>query len=106
MLGSPLDTPVAVTVGRLAGAALLTLGVACWLARHDEQSRAAAGVVAAMLFYNTAAAALLALAGFVLGLRGVGLWPAVVLHTAMAAWCITCLWSNRPGAGGGKMAGS
>jgi hypothetical protein len=37
LLGSRLETLVAVTLGRLAGAALLALGVACWLAKHDGQ---------------------------------------------------------------------
>jgi hypothetical protein len=35
LLGSPLQTYDAVTLGRVAGAALLALGVACWLAQHD-----------------------------------------------------------------------
>ena len=39
LLGSSLDTSAALAVARVAGTALLALGVACWLARHDGQSR-------------------------------------------------------------------
>jgi len=85
------DQPAAVTLGRLAGAALLALGVACWLAQGDVQSRAARGLVAAMLLYNFAAVALFAFAGIGLGLVGIVLWPAVGLHAAMTTWCITHL---------------
>ena len=91
LLGSPLDTSAAVTLGRVAGAALLALGVACWLAHCDEQSRAARGLVAAMLLYNISVAAVLAFAGLGLGLHGIALWPAVILHAVMAVWCIACL---------------
>jgi hypothetical protein len=91
LLGSPLDTPAAVTLGRVAGAALLALGVACWLARDDTQSRTARGLVVAMLMYNIVATAVLAFAGIGFGLHGVALWPAVVLHAVMAIWCTVCL---------------
>ena len=91
LLGSPLDGRSASVVGRLAGLALLTLGLVCWLARNDQQNRVTAGPVAAMLFYNVAAATLLAYAHLGVGLSGIGLWPAVVFHAALALWCIACL---------------
>jgi hypothetical protein len=90
LLGAELSG-VAAVVGRVAGIALFALGIACWLARTDTPSRAAKGLVAAMLFYNFAVAAFLAFAGLDLGLRGVMLWPAVILHAAMAVWCVACL---------------
>ena len=94
LLGSPLDTSAAVMLGRVAGVALFALGVACWLARDDAQSRAARGLVAAMLLYNVATVAVLAFAGIGFGLHGVALWPAVVLHAVMAVWCVACLRCN------------
>jgi hypothetical protein len=96
LLGSPLDTSAAAMLGRVAGAALLALGLACWLARDDAQSRAAKGLVAAILLYNLAVAALLAFARIGLGLHGVALWPAVVLHAVMAVWCVACLGCSPP----------
>jgi len=96
LLGTELDTPATVILGRLTGAALLALGVACWLARSDAASRAARGLVAAMLLYNFAAVVLFTFAGFGLGLHGVALWPAAVLHAVMAVWCLACLQLRPP----------
>jgi len=95
LLGSGLDTPAAVALGRVAGAALLALGVACCLACLDAQSLATRGLVVAMLLYNLAASSILAYAGFGLEMAGVALWPAVVLHAGMGAWCIACLRMKR-----------
>jgi hypothetical protein len=94
LLASPLDASAAVMLGRVAGAALLALGIACWLARDGTRSSAARGLVAAMLVYNVAVAAFLAYSGIGLGLRGVALWPALIVHAAMAIWCAACLWRS------------
>jgi len=91
LLGSPLEKPAGLVIGRILGAALFSLGTACWLARHDAQGRTAAGLVAAMLLYNIAAVSLLGYARVGLGISGAGLWPGVILHLALAVWCVACL---------------
>jgi hypothetical protein len=73
LVGAPLQGPAALTVARIGGAALLALGGACSLARGDAQSCAARGLIAAMLLYNLAVAAVLALAGLGYGLHGMAL---------------------------------
>jgi hypothetical protein len=96
LVGAPLETLPALTVARVAGAALLTLGVACWLARNDTQSRAARGLVAAMVLYNLGVAVIFATVGIRSQPVGVALWPAIVLHAAMTVWCILSLLSEKP----------
>jgi hypothetical protein len=96
LLGVSVTAPEGLLIGRLAGSALLAIGVSSWLARGDRQGRAQRGVLVGILIYDGAAAALLAYAGLVLSLTGVLLWPAVALHTALAAWCLACLCVKSP----------
>ena len=91
LLGAAPGTSAGLTVSRVAGVALLALGVACWLAREDQAGRAAKGLVAAMLLYNVAVIAILVLAWMSLGLFGIAFWPVVLAHTGLAAWCVACL---------------
>jgi hypothetical protein len=91
LLGAPIEGPTALTVARVGRAGVLSLGVACWLARGGANCRAASGLVGAMLLYTVATVAILAYAGIGLGLYGVALWPAVALHLVMTIWCLTYL---------------
>ena len=95
LLGAPLEAPAALTVARVAGVALLALGVACWLASFDSQSSAARGVLSAMVLYNFGAAIILGAAGIQSERVGIGLWPAVILHMAMTIWCVMNLLGQR-----------
>jgi hypothetical protein len=95
LLGVSSAPPEAVLLARVAGAALLAIGVTCFLARGDRDGLAQRGVLTGVLIYDVAAAALLAYAGSVLSMAGIALWPAVVVHTALAAWCVACFWVNR-----------
>ena len=91
LLGLSLETAAESTLARVAGFALVALGVACWFARHDGQSPASRGLVWGMLAYNAGVAMVFAWAAIALALHGIGLWPAVLAHAAMVAWCVTAL---------------
>src|SRR5271163_4524757 len=82
LLGSPFDSPADMVIGRVLGAALFSLGAACWLARNDTRARAAAALVAALLFYNLAVVSLVIYARAGLGISGLGSAPAAVVHSA------------------------
>jgi len=95
LVGAPLETPAGLVAGRIAGAALAAIAVACWQARNGERGSPATGVVEAILFYNFAAALVLVYAGIRLELRSAMLWPAIVLHLGLGAWCFLNLWFTR-----------
>jgi hypothetical protein len=91
LLGLDPATADAIFVGRLAGAALLAIGVASWMARIDTRTPAQLGLLTGILLYNAAASVFLAYAGAVLKMVGVLLWPAVAIHAILAVWCFRCL---------------
>ena len=80
LLGEELTT-VAVPVARVAGIALIALGIACWPGPP----------LVGMLIYSTVVALYLAYLGFAGTFTGVLLWPAVVLHlilTMLLIWLV------------------
>jgi hypothetical protein len=72
LLGAEL-TGIAIPVARVAGIALIALGIACWPGPP----------LVGMLIYSAAVALYLAYLGFAGGLGGVLLWPAVVVHAVV-----------------------
>src|SRR6476620_9128970 len=69
LLGAEL-AGAAIPVARVAGIALIALGIACWPGPS----------LAGMLIYSAAVTLYLAYIGFAGGFTGILLWPAVVLH--------------------------
>ena len=74
LLGTEL-TGIAVTVARVAGIALIGLGLACWPGK----------ALIGMLTYSAAVTLYLAYLGFTGVSTGLLLWPAVVLHLILTA---------------------
>jgi hypothetical protein len=54
-----------------------------------------------MLLYNIAVVSLLCYARIGSGKSGVGLRPAVILHSALAVWCVACVRTTRRNVSGG-----
>jgi hypothetical protein len=72
----------AMPIGRVAGIALLGLGLACWPLRQRPESKSPA--LWGMLAYNGLVAIYLTFLGLVDHIGGPLLWPGVALHAAMA----------------------
>jgi hypothetical protein len=75
LLGERL-TGVAVPVARVAGIALFALSIACWPGPP----------LVGMLTYSALVTLYMAYLGFAVGMTGVLLWPAVVLHVILTAF--------------------
>ena len=84
LLGEEL-TGIALPVARVAGIALIALGIACWPGPP--------GI--GMLTYSAAVTLYLAYLGFAGGLTGILLWPAVVLHVILTALLIRASTSDK-----------
>jgi hypothetical protein len=95
LLGSPLGSGVPLVVGRVAGLALIVIGLICWLEKTSNRGGSPSGLLIGLLIYNGAVPVLLVHSYFVYGIGGIGLWPAVVLHLVFAAWLTACLHRGR-----------
>jgi len=84
LLGEEL-TGIAIPVARVAGIALIALGLACWPGTP----------LAGMLTYNAAVTLYLAYVGFAGNFTGILLWPAVVLHLMLTGFLLRASASNK-----------
>ena len=79
LLLAPVTSATVVPVARVAGIALIALGLACWPGRHGAGNAA----FRALLIYNLLVAAYFAYLGAIQHLGGLLLWPVVGLHAAV-----------------------
>jgi len=89
LLGADL-AEAGIAVARVAGIALLSLGLVCWMSRQDANKTAA---LAAMLSYNLLVTAYLTYLGFGGELVGILLWPAIAIH-AVLTLLVAYVWFN------------
>ncbi|MGE0034155.1 MAG: hypothetical protein AB7S93_00810 [Xanthobacteraceae bacterium] len=96
LFGPATAAPLGPGGARVAGIALLALGIACWFARERGLTPAGRRMRAIMLTYNVAVAALLVVAGVHYAPVGIALWPAVFAHCVLAVWCVASLRRGAP----------
>jgi len=84
LLGASMEGP-GVAIGRIGGGGLLSLGIACWLARKTPSAPASVGVARAYLAYNVVTCVTLAWASVALGGGSLPALGASVLHGALGA---------------------
>jgi hypothetical protein len=85
LLGEQL-TGVAIPVARVAGIALIALGVACWPGPP----------LVGMLTYGAFVTLFLAYVGFAGGFTGILLWPAVALHLILTGFLYWASFAPTP----------
>lgn len=99
MLGAGLGSPAAAMVGRVAGAALVSIGLSCWLERDRVRSGPRTGLVTGLLAYNISIPVLLTYAAVVENISGIAFWPGIGLHSILTIWCVASLRSGDPKVG-------
>jgi hypothetical protein len=84
LFGSSMQGP-GVAIGRIGGGGLLSLGIACWLARKTPTAPASVGVAWAYLAYNVVTCVTVAWASVVPGGGSLLALGASVLHGVLGA---------------------
>lgn len=89
--GVPLENSGPLALARVIGAVLLALGIACWIARSQSESRWAVRLALALLVYDVSVVVFLLMVRLVEHMSGIALWPVVGLHSGLAIWSFVCL---------------
>lgn len=94
LFGSSMEG-AAVAIGRIGGAGLLSLGIACWLARKTPMASASVGVGWAYLVYNAVACVTLVWASVALGGGSLPALGGAALHGVLGAAMLAALLGRR-----------
>jgi hypothetical protein len=90
LLGAEISTQTDLTITRIAGSAILSLGIACWLARNDENTSAAKALTGGMLVYNFMVFVALANSAYVSAIT-LALIATLIIHLALGIACYIVL---------------
>lgn len=89
LLGIPFEDDSLHVISGITGAALISIGIACWMFRNSGLH--AVPMVRSVLFYNVAGTLILLYALLGLSMSAIGLWPVTIIHIAMGIWCLVVL---------------
>ena len=82
LLETETNGPLEITLAMVAGAAIFSLAIFCWLFKKHSGARLA---IKAMSFYNFSVAGILLYATLGLGFTGAALWLVIVFHFIQTA---------------------
>jgi predicted membrane-bound spermidine synthase len=83
LFGKPTDGYGGMITAMLAGAAVFSLAVVCWLLRESTNPQK---LVKGMLFYNCIITAIALYGVFCNNITGPGLWLIVIVHVGLSFW--------------------
>jgi len=95
LLGQPLGPGAPLVVGRVAGIALVAIGLMCWLERSNTRGGSLTGLLIGLLVYNGAVPVLLVYSYVSYAMNGLGLWPVVALHLVFTVLLAASLRSTQ-----------
>jgi hypothetical protein len=90
LLGAEINDAVVFTITRVGGSAIISLALACWLARKDYQGMGSKALITGMLVYNIAVFTTLAYSAYSYKTTPI-LIAALVAHGLLAVFCINSL---------------
>jgi hypothetical protein len=92
LLGTPPNGPGTTIISMIAGAAILSLALICWLLRKISSPQK---LVMGMLVYNCVIIAIALYGIFIFGLSEPGLWMIILFHSGLSVWGVITIQSKK-----------
>jgi hypothetical protein len=90
LLGAEMHDEILLTVARVGGSAILSIGIACWFAWKAAQTDAVKPLLTGMLVYNITVFSSLAYSAITYKMTA-ALLAALVIHLALAIFCLNAV---------------